>query len=193
MNDGKVNSVPTGSENDLLFAYVNEEIRGVAAGLYFPPQDVWLYTLMIHSNLIEGEVVNFKYFDSEENKYYPCKEIITFSSDMIIADALKPFELNVNGPYSIKGENIIQELAMHVYPNPFKHNITIEYEIPDLNHVRISVCDIYGKPVTLLLDQKLESGHYLIQWESDAEPGGMYIIKLQAGERLKAQKVMLMP
>ena len=51
---------------------------------------------MIHSNLSEGEIVKFKYFNTEQNKFYPCRETITFSKDMIVADAYNSYKLNVN-------------------------------------------------------------------------------------------------
>ncbi len=188
-----VDGVPKGSEEDRLYAFVNDEIRGISPGLYFDVTGVWVYSLLIYSNQPEGEIVTFKYYNAENDEYYFCKETITFSNDMIIANALNPFKLNFYSPDANAWESKNKGIEMIAYPNPFERSVNIEYKIPDLTHVRISVCDSYGNPVCMLLDKDLESGHYLIKWVSGSEPGGIYFIRLQAGYRLKVHKVILMP
>ena len=82
-------------EGNLLLAIVNDEIRGVVESHYFAPLDAWFYPLMIHSNLAEGEIVHFRFYDKRNDKFYSCEETLTFKNDMIVADAFKAFELNV--------------------------------------------------------------------------------------------------
>lgn len=188
-----VDGVPKGSEEDRLYAFVDDEIRGKTRGLYFDPTGAWVYSLLIYSNLPQGEIVTFKYFNVENDKYYVCKETITFSNDMIIANALNPFQLNFYSLYANAWESNNKGIEMLTYPNPAEHSVNIEYKITELTHVRITVCDSYGNPVCMLLDKELESGHYLNKWISGSEPPGIYFIKLQAGYRLKVHKVILMP
>ena len=188
-----IDGVTKGSEEDRLYAFVNDEIRGITRGLYFGAKDVWVYSLLIYSNQPQGEIVTFKYFDAEKNEYYICSETITFSNDMIIGNALNPFRLDFSSPDSNAWESGGRSIEMFTYPNPFERSINIEYKIPESSHVNISVCDTYGNPVCMLLDKDLESGHYLIKWVSGSEPGGIYFIRLLAGYKLKVHKVILMP
>ena len=188
-----VDGVTKGSEEDRLYAFVNNEIRGITRGLYFDPTGTWLYSLLIYSNLSRGEIVTFKYFNAENDEFYVCKETVAFSNDMIIANAMNPFHLNFYSTDTNLSASKTRGIGMLTYPNPFEHSINIEYKIPYLTRVRITVCDSFGNPVTILLDKDLESGHYLSKWESGSEPPGVYFIKLQAGYRLNVHKVVLMP
>jgi len=188
-----IDGVTKGSEEDRLYAFVNDEIRGIARGLYFSAKDVWVYSLLIYSNQPQGEIVTFKYFNAEKNEYYICRETTTFCNDMIIGNALNPVRLNFSSPDSNAWESIGRRIDMFAYPNPFERSINIEYTIPESSHVNISVCYTNGNPVCMLLDKDLESGHYLIKWVSGSEPGGIYFIRLQAGYKLKVHKVILMP
>jgi hypothetical protein len=188
-----VDGVTKGSEEDRLYAFVNNEIRGITRGLYFDPTGTWLYSLLIYSNLSRGDIVTFKYFNAENDEFYVCKETIDFSNDMIIANAMNPFQLNFYSTDADPSASNTRRIGMLTYPNPFEHIINIEYKIPYLTRVRITVCDSFGNPVCILLDKDLESGHYLSKWESGSEPPGIYFIKLQAGYRLNVHKVVLIP
>ena len=184
-----MDGVAGGSENDLLYAYVNNEIRGVIGGDHFKPGDTWLYSLMIHSNVAQGEIVEFKYFDADKNKYYDCKETITFTSDMVMADALKPLELNFSD--SDVRDNFAEELKLRTYPNPFGQDLNIEYDLNNSCHVRITVLDVFGRVIRTLLDQTQEPDHYLFRWNSDLPPYGIYFIKFEAGHRHIIQKAIV--
>jgi hypothetical protein len=187
-----VDGVPKGSVNDLLYAYVNDEIRGVADVLYFPPTQAWLFNLMIYSNISQGETVSFKYFDAVNNKYYSCNETITFSADMIIANAIAPFVLHANATSVNDGKDIIDEPAMRIYPNPFEDYLNIEYDLIESTHVRITVFDTYGRVISTLIDHKQEPGNYSLKWDSDLPPSGIYFIKLEAGQKQRIQRAILM-
>ena len=56
----------------------------------------------------------------------------------------------------------------------------------------LSIHDIYGNPVRVLVDQKQEPGHYTIKWDPDLQSSGTYIIKLEAGNRQEIQKTIFM-
>jgi hypothetical protein len=184
-----VDGIERDSENDLLYAYVKNETRGIANGKYFKPADSWLYTLMIHSNIEEGETVGFKYFDSENNKYYGCDQTIIFSSDMIVADALKPLELNFSS--SDISDNFAGKLKLKIYPNPFSHELNIGYDLAGSSHVRITILDVHGRVIRTLADQAQKAGSYQFTWNSGLVSSGLYFIKFEADHRYIIQKVIL--
>jgi hypothetical protein len=170
---------------------VNNELRGVAQANYFNPLKIYLFPIMIHSNLGEGEIITFKYFDTEKNKFYPCRETITFSKDMIVADAYNSYKLNVNT--STKIDDILSinyDLKLNLYPNPFDHFLNLEYNISKQAHVRLAIFDSYGKLIQILVDEEQKPDNYLIQWNSGTSHAGMYIIKFQTGDKQMTQKVI---
>jgi hypothetical protein len=182
---------PLSSENGLLFAFVNDQIRGVSGSQYFEPLDQWLYTLMIHSNLSDGEKIEFRYYDPENNKLYNCREKIRFNKDMIIADAYNSFELNINTSDLNSWTAFNKDLQLNTYPNPFNGNLNIEYEIIETSQVRLSVFDPLGRLIRLLVDQTMEPGHYSVLLNSPPGSGVTYLIRLESGHRQKIQRVTL--
>ena len=57
-----VNGEQIGSDDDMLAGFVDDELRGVITGLVFPPTGEIVFNLMLFSNAVSGETVNFKYF-----------------------------------------------------------------------------------------------------------------------------------
>jgi hypothetical protein len=180
-----------GNEGNLLLAIVNDEIRGIVASHYFAPLDVWLFPLMIHSNLVEGEIVHFRFYDSKNDKFYPCEETLSFKNDMIVADAFKAFELNAKSGTGITEPVLTDNFELKSYPNPFDLVLNIEYRISERAHIRITIYDISGKIIEFPVDQLQEPDRYTVKWDSSKQPAGTYIIKLNAGEKQIIRKVSL--
>jgi len=188
-----IDGLPAGSENDILYAYVDNEIRGIARGLYFSHSDTYIYPLMIHSNLSEGETIQFKYFEARKNRLYTCAGNISFKSDMVIANPLKSFELHTISNLNKGKDDTDSELELTTYPNPFDKVLNIEFKIPESAHVRLTVCDLAGNDIAILLDQDLKPDHFRINWSPQSGSGGIYIIRIQAGSRYCFRKVIFMP
>jgi len=184
---------PKGSVKDSLYAYVNNELRGVTPGLLFPVNETWVFDLMVHSNVIQGEVVNFKYYNSDTRKLYNCAETVTFTSDMVLFSAINPLLLHADPTAtSVNEEDILREPILSVYPNPSEDYVNIGYILNEPADVRITVYDIHGRAIRTLVDQKQEPDNYLFRWDSDLPPGGVYYIKLETGQRQKIRKVILL-
>jgi hypothetical protein len=187
-----VDGTLAGSENDRIYAYVDDEIRGEAVGRYFEPAGCYLFPVMIYSNLSMGELVSFKYYDYRNDKFYSCNNTIAFTKDMIVADAFKPLALNVNKnmPADVKREES-DELRLKTYPNPFDHFLNIEYIVSKQTNVRLVIYDSYGKIIKILIDEVQKPDNYSIKWEPYIQSGGIYIIRLQIGDRQIVRKVIL--
>ena len=91
----------------------------------------------------------------------------------------------------------IQELlpdyfALHQpYPNPFNSKTTIEYAIPFDMPVELSIYNILGQRVILLVDEVENAGKHEIVWDASRLPSGMYVIRLDAFGQTMTRKVML--
>ena len=58
---------------------------------------------------------------------------------------------------------------------------------PDSHHG-----DIIGREVQTLVNEYHSSGEHFIYFDASALPNGIYIAKLQAGDKIKAHKMLLM-
>jgi hypothetical protein len=63
-------------------------------------------------------------------------------------------------------------------PNPFLNNFQLSYQIPVNQHIQISLTDISGQLIKILVSTYKEAGNYSMNInEADLHPG-IYIIKL---------------
>ncbi|MDD2228414.1 MAG: FlgD immunoglobulin-like domain containing protein [Candidatus Cloacimonetes bacterium] len=84
-----------------------------------------------------------------------------------------------------------------VYPNPFNPVTTINYDISKAEAVNISIYNIKGECVKVLLSEKKQPGNYNIVWngvDANNRPlaSGTYIVRMVAGDTRSTQKAMLM-
>ena len=189
--DVLIDGISARSEKDRLYAYVDDEIRGIAYGLYLDFQDSYIFPLMIYSNKPEGEIVHFRYYNSEKNKFYECLENILFKTDMIISNPFKSFRMNAVSEKKSAMNDALSDMQLITYPNPFENCLNIQFTLPELTDVRVTVSDQYGNILKVLMDQTLNPDNYTIQWICDEEPAGMYVIRLQTGNKFMVQKVVL--
>jgi len=78
------------------------------------------------------------------------------------------------------------------YPNPFNPVTVISYNIPERGHVLLSVFDVLGKRVRLLVDMEQNEGRYEVKFEAGDLPSGIYFYSLQTGKFSEIKKMILM-
>ncbi|HVP07402.1 MAG TPA: FlgD immunoglobulin-like domain containing protein, partial [Candidatus Acidoferrum sp.] len=57
------------------------------------------------------------------------------------------------------------------YPNPFNPRTEIRFTLPSNSHVRLTVFNIEGQAVKLLVDQSLSAGTYTADWDGTDQSG----------------------
>ncbi len=182
-----------GSTHDTLFTYVNNQLRGYSASYFFEPLGIYLFPVMTFSNSSDGENIEFRYYSSLDNKIYTCNESLPFVKDMIISDAFHPLVLIIySNPAKEIPENQNGNLEIKAYPNPFEDVLNIEYSIPELNHVTISIHNSDGKLIQVLTDEQQNPGKYSIKWNASSKLSGIYFIRLRTSMNQKYQKVVKM-
>jgi hypothetical protein len=77
------------------------------------------------------------------------------------------------------------------YPNPFNAATVVSYQLPVASDVRLSVYDLLGREVALLVDENQEAGSYSLHWNANAWATGVYICRLQAGSDVTSKKMVL--
>ncbi|PSQ95057.1 MAG: hypothetical protein BRD55_11020 [Bacteroidetes bacterium SW_9_63_38] len=80
-------------------------------------------------------------------------------------------------------------------PNPFAESTTIPYQVAEEAHVRISVYDVLGRRVAVLVDGQREVGVHRVQWgpddHGDALASGVYFCRMKAGGNTSTQKLVV--
>jgi hypothetical protein len=66
------------------------------------------------------------------------------------------------------------------YPNPFNPTTRIKFGIPSASVVKLSVYDMLGKQVDLLVNSSLQAGEYEADWNAGNFASGIYIYKIEA-------------
>jgi len=77
------------------------------------------------------------------------------------------------------------------YPNPFNPVTNIRFEIPLSGNVKISVYDIEGKEVTILLNEFISPGKYEVQFDGGNFSSGVYFFSIVSGNFLSTKKLVL--
>jgi Secretion system C-terminal sorting domain len=104
------------------------------------------------------------------------------------------------GPISINpiGTEIPTEFRLYGnYPNPFNPSTNIRFDIPQsdrvmLSYVRLSVFDITGKEIAVLVNERLSPGKYELLWDGSSFASGIYFYRLLAGEHTGISKMILL-
>jgi len=69
------------------------------------------------------------------------------------------------------------------YPNPFNPAIAIPYALGERSPVRLSVFDILGREVAVLVSGTQAPGAYAVRWDASAFPSGLYFSRLTTGSQ----------
>ncbi|MEJ5305262.1 MAG: YCF48-related protein [Ignavibacteria bacterium] len=93
----------------------------------------------------------------------------------------------------IKPTNIVYDFALYQnYPNPFNPVTTIKFSIPEASNVKLSLYDVLGRKVKILVDEKLNAGIYTFNFDGSELASGIYIYRLEAGKNVSIKKMMLL-
>ena len=77
-------------------------------------------------------------------------------------------------------------------PNPFNPVTEIRYQLPEASKVRLTVYDLLGQRVEILVDAFVEAGYRSVVWEAKDVASGVYLVRMEAGDFVEVRKMVLM-
>lgn len=77
------------------------------------------------------------------------------------------------------------------YPNPFNPVTNINYDIPKNSNVKITVFDVSGKEVSVVVNEFKQAGRYSSSFNGMKLASGVYYYKIQAGDFSEVKKMTL--
>ncbi|HEY3294825.1 MAG TPA: T9SS type A sorting domain-containing protein [bacterium] len=78
------------------------------------------------------------------------------------------------------------------YPNPFNPSTVIRFGVPRTAEVKVAVYDVLGRQVASLIDGAMQPGVHSINWDCRSCPSGMYLVRMETGDRVMMRKMLLM-
>ena len=85
---------------------------------------------------------------------------------------------------------VVYDLAQN-YPNPFNPVTTIKYAVPEDAVVKITVYDLSGKEVAVLVNEFKKVGFYSAVFNASNLPSGVYFYRMQAGNFSQTKQMIL--
>ncbi|MBE0433899.1 T9SS type A sorting domain-containing protein, partial [candidate division WOR-3 bacterium] len=91
--------------------------------------------------------------------------------------------------------------AAHVlsesYPNPFRTETQISYQLSRPGFVTVAIYDVSGQRITTLVDEHRDAGYHAVRWDGRGQDGrsvanGVYFCRIAVGEYTSAEKLLLM-
>ena len=77
------------------------------------------------------------------------------------------------------------------YPNPFQNETTVKFKIPKQQKVTLSIFDVSGKAINVLINETLNPGDYKVNFSAKNLPSGVYYYQLRTGEFLDTKKFII--
>ena len=106
-----------------------------------------------------------------------------------------PLEVNLAavGAEAIEGNgrnSRISEEGSIAFPNPFGESTTISYSLKNKMPVFLTVYNMQGQKVGVLVDEMQEAGEHNITFKANSLKKGIYIYHLKAGDGLQVGKLL---
>ena len=121
-------------------------------------------------------------------------------------DSPADIKIGVAGSATAVNENLSAVPSGYIleqnYPNPFNPGTTIKFTIPTESLTTLTVYDILGKEIAVLINEEKPAGSYEVNFSAKGEsasggdvynlPSGVYLYKLRAGDFVSLKKMVLL-
>lgn len=142
------------------------------------------YSLTISQELLKDESLNI--LDLEN---YQFKKGVFASLGHIQAPAENYLETPTKAiTVGIEGED---GFDLSAYPNPFNPNTYISFIMPKESFVKLKVFDLLGREVAVLINDFKEAGKHQVLFNASHLSSGVYLYRLEAGNKVFTNRITL--
>jgi flagellar hook assembly protein FlgD len=80
------------------------------------------------------------------------------------------------------------------YPNPFNPSTRIPFVVPSAGHVTMTIYDVSGRRVSVLVDRTYDAGQHWAEWNGTNDAGnpvssGIYVVRLDHRDDHRSMKL----
>jgi parallel beta-helix repeat protein len=83
-------------------------------------------------------------------------------------------------------------MLLQNYPNPFNAQTTIRFTIPEPQNVRLTIYDLLGRRVEVLVDDYMQAGVHAITFDASHLSSGVYFYRMESGDRIETKRMVLL-
>jgi len=149
--------------------------------------DLWTgdndWRLMSFNIRAGKRVLRWVYYRGSITSYY--YEYAAWIDMVVIPDKFDPLS-------DIDNEtNLIKEISLNAYPNPFNPNTTITFQIPERENTELLIFDIKGRQVAEVFKGQLDKGMHSFEFDGSGLSSGIYYSVLRYGDKFITNKLIL--
>jgi hypothetical protein len=78
------------------------------------------------------------------------------------------------------------------YPNPFNPSTNIKFDIPKNAFVKLSVFDVLGREVDILVNKTMNAGSYSVDWDASSYHSGVFFYRLETEGYVETKRMILL-
>lgn len=103
------------------------------------------------------------------------------------------YEWDLSGASMVKktSSDATKHINVTNYPNPFNPVTEISFKLFSATMVRLTIYDITGKEITVLVNSMLEPSVYKFKWNAESYASGIYFYRLETNGHIQTNKMLL--
>ncbi|MBD3404009.1 T9SS type A sorting domain-containing protein [candidate division GN15 bacterium] len=113
--------------------------------------------------------------------------ITAYSGEMMATTCQTMVVVNDHGPLTDKGKAVTAQN----YPNPFNPTTTISFALPASGPVKLTVFNVLGQEVDVLVDDVLPAGSHSVTWDGSDASSGVYLYRIKTTDQVISKKMIL--
>ena len=118
------------------------------------------------------------YDNSGEESWYSREVVVTLEGITVIDEG----ELTIPKDFTL----------FQNYPNPFNPKTTISYQLPKSSFVSLSIYNLAGQLVEILVNEEIQPGYHSVMWDANNFGSGLYLFKITTREYSETGKCLLL-
>ena len=135
---------------------------------------------------------SFYHWNSVLDDTTKLKKIVMNKDTTIIANFISPTKVSRGFEESTKKYHLFQN-----YPNPFNPSTKIMFQVAEDCRINISIYNIKGQLINILVDEKKTAGIYTIEWNTVNQsgikvPSGVYVYRFETDKYTQTRKMILL-
>jgi len=139
---------------------------------------------------VDGNISLDPLFCTDEYTLRSDSPCAPFSPPNNECDLIGALGVGCEPPSSVQGEMVVNQLMLTASPNPFGGSTTIQYALPEAAQVQLSIYDVTGRQVEMLVREKQDTGVHNIKWTTTTA-AGIYFARLDTGTKVITKTVVV--
>ncbi|PKL88146.1 MAG: hypothetical protein CVV23_11700 [Ignavibacteriae bacterium HGW-Ignavibacteriae-2] len=140
-------------------------------------------------NIIDGKICTIKFIVNNLSGSLRFDSISEATNDLGKKLPLKFESFNFSSVTDVNKDYLLRDYELRQnYPNPFNPLTTIKYSTPNKGNVKVSVFNLIGEEIEILMNEELPAGEHTIQWNAANLSSGVYFYSIKAESSLGKTK-----